>query len=279
MAGGDVSTAGRFGRFGKLAGWLLVAAAVAGVVVLVQTLPYERPLQWLKDEAADLGPWAGLAFGTAFVLATLVFVPAWPLTVAAGALFGPVVGTLVMWLAATASAAVAFQISRWLGRHRLAGRVGLYPRLNRFYRVLGERGGWKLVAAVRLSHAMPFGLQSMLFGLTPIRFGPYLVTSSLVMLPGTFLYVYLGHLGAAALETAVEGQAAADRPWGVEAVGVAVAACALAYVAYVARRALNVPPESPTPADGVPGLPFRDTQAAPSSRSPSEEALSAPPGR
>ena len=60
-------------------------------------------------------------------------------------------------------------------------------------------GGWKIVALLRLSPAVPFNLQNYLFGLTRIGFWPYLLTSWIAMMPGTFLYVYVGHLTGEAL--------------------------------------------------------------------------------
>ena len=52
---------------------------------------------------------------------------------------------------------------------------------------------------LRLSPAMPFSLGNYLFGLTAIRFWPYVFTSWLFMLPGTFMYVYLGNIGTEGL--------------------------------------------------------------------------------
>jgi uncharacterized membrane protein YdjX (TVP38/TMEM64 family) len=45
---------------------------------------------------------------------------------------------------------------------------------------------------------MPFSAGNYLFGLTAVGFWPCVVTSWVAMLPGTFLYVYLGHVGRVA---------------------------------------------------------------------------------
>jgi uncharacterized membrane protein YdjX (TVP38/TMEM64 family) len=55
-------------------------------------------------------------------------------------------------------------------------------------------GGWKIVALLRLSPAVPFNLQNYLYGLTPIGFWTCWLTSAVTILPGTFLYIYLGHV-------------------------------------------------------------------------------------
>src|SRR5918911_1009190 len=104
---------------------------------------------------------------------------------------------------------------------------------------LGE-GGWKVVVAVRLSHAIPFGLQSLLFGLTPVPFRTYLLATWAAVLPGAFLYAYLGHLGAVALEARQEVATAAGRwQWAARVLGLLAAAAALLYVTHLARKGLK----------------------------------------
>jgi membrane protein DedA with SNARE-associated domain len=153
--------------------------------------------------------------------------------------FGPVEGALVISLALTASAALSFTIGRFLARRWVARKVGGHPRVQAVYRAVGE-GGWKVVVAVRLSHAIPFGLQSFLFGLTPIPFRTYLLATWAAMLPGAFLYVYLGHLGAAALEAPDETWAGPSRwQWAARVLGLLAAAAALLYVTHLARRAIK----------------------------------------
>jgi uncharacterized membrane protein YdjX (TVP38/TMEM64 family) len=208
-------------------------------------LPFARSLELLRDESADLGGWALWLLGLFYVVSTVVLLPSWPTTLVAGAVFGPALGTLVISIASTISAAISFGLGRFLAHSWVARRVVHYPRVHAVYRALGQEGNWKIVAAVRLGHMGPFGLQGFLFGLTPIRFGLYLFTTWLVMLPGTVVYVYLGYLGALAVESA--GSAAP--PAGLatrlaEAASLLAALGALAYVAHVARRTLQAVPRT-----------------------------------
>lgn len=228
--------------------WLFRALLVIGVVlalaVVGRAVPLQAALDWLRDRAGELGVWAALAFGGIFVAATLILVPGWPMTVAAGAVFGAAVGTLVMWLAAVVSASAAFFLGRLFGRDRAARQLAAYPRLRLLYHTLGDRDGWKLVIAVRLSHALPFGLQGMLFGLTPISFWTYLLSSALIMLPGTFVYAYLGHVGAIALEaSALDTPPQGGHPWLFQLLGLIVAVLSLAYVARHSQRVLTALPD------------------------------------
>src|SRR5207244_4032836 len=90
----------------------------------------------------------------------------------------------------------------------------------------------------RLSQGIPFGVQNLVFGLTPVHFGPYLLATWAAMLPGIVLYVMLGRLGAAALEGSDEVLAGPAR-WLVRLLGLAAAAGALLYVAHMARKAIK----------------------------------------
>src|SRR5207249_11534621 len=79
---------------GFLKGAAVLACLLAAVLVL-RGLSVERPLQFVRDRAEDWGAWAPVGFGLVFVLGTIVLLPGWPITVAAGAVFGPVLGTAV----------------------------------------------------------------------------------------------------------------------------------------------------------------------------------------
>jgi uncharacterized membrane protein YdjX (TVP38/TMEM64 family) len=220
---------------GLLKGGALLLTVLA-LVLLVRVLPFARSLEVLREESADLGAWGLILLGLFYVLSTVVLLPSWPTTLAAGALFGPGLGTVLISAASTVSAAISFGLGRFLAHSWVARRVVHYPRVHAVYRALGQQGNWKIVAAVRLGHMGPYGLQSFLFGLTPIRFGLYLFTTWLVMLPGTVVYVYLGRLGAVALESAGSGAPPAGLATRLaEAVSLLVALGALAYVANVAR--------------------------------------------
>ena len=136
---------------------------------------------------------AGIAvFVLAYILATVLFVPGSILTLAAGALFGVVRGTAIVFAAATAGACAAFLIARYLARDRIARRLAKDPRFAAIDRAIG-RAGRKIVVLLRLSPVFPFNLLNYALGLTSVRFVDYLI-ACVAMLPGTLLYVYYGRV-------------------------------------------------------------------------------------
>ena len=91
---------------------------------------------------------------------------------------------------------------------------------------------------MRLSHALPFGLQNFLLGASPVRFWVYLLTTVAVTLPGIFVVAYLGHLGGLALNPD-EVEADGLGWWARRIGGLALAAAALFYIGRTVRRAIK----------------------------------------
>ncbi|MBW3597529.1 MAG: DUF547 domain-containing protein, partial [Planctomycetes bacterium] len=148
-------------------------------------------------------------------------------------------------------AAVAFLIARYLARERVRRYLERSPRLAAVDEAIGQKG-WKIVALLRLSPAVPFNLQNYLYGVTAVRFWPYVLASWIAMLPGTFLYVYLGSLGAAAAQ---EGPGASAGQWAMRIVGLLATVAVTVYITRLAQRAIREktaieekPPESEGPA-------------------------------
>jgi uncharacterized membrane protein YdjX (TVP38/TMEM64 family) len=219
---------------------LVFLLVVAGLVLLARRAPVDELINWLKDRVGSLGVWGPVAFGALFVVLTIFLLPATPVVLASGAVFGPVPATLIISIASTVSAALSFLLSRYVAHDRVAARVGRHPKLRALYQALAGPDGWKIVAAVRLSQGMPFGLQNLLFGASPVRFLPFLAATVVGMLPGTALYAYFGHVGAAALP----GGGGSEPPagpveWSLRAAALAVAVLAVLYAGHLGRRILR----------------------------------------
>jgi uncharacterized membrane protein YdjX (TVP38/TMEM64 family) len=212
-----------------------------------------------------------VVFGLIYVAAVVLVVPGSALTLAAGAIFGLPVGLVTVSLSSTTGAALAFLIGRYLARDAVARKVQQYPRFEAIDRAVSA-GGWKIVALLRLSPAVPFNLQNYLYGLTGIHFWTCVLTSWVTMLPGTFLYVYLGQLGRAGLEATGGGRTRSPAEWALLGVGLLATVFVTVYVTRLARRALRdrtqitggemVPAEQPFSQPGPAGWPWGATVTA-----------------
>ena len=144
----------------------------------------------------DAGVLAPVIFILIYALATVLFLPGSVITLAGGALFGPVLGTFCNLTGATLGAVLAFLISRYLASGWIADKAG--GRVRQLINgVEGE--GWRFVAFVRLVPLFPFNLLNYALGLTRIRFLHYLIASYIFMLPGAMAYTYIGYAGREAI--------------------------------------------------------------------------------
>jgi uncharacterized membrane protein YdjX (TVP38/TMEM64 family) len=210
--------------------------ALAGAVLALRAVPVDLLLAALKSWVAGLGAWGPVIFALIYAVWAVAFLPGSALTLAAGAIFGLGWGFASVISGATLGAALAFLIARYAARERVSRMARANRKFGAIDRAIGE-GGWKIVALLRLSPAIPFNLQNYLYGLTPIRFWPCVVTSAIFMMPGTLLYVYLGYVGGQGLEAASGGGFSAER-WTLIGVGLAATIGVTVYVTKLAQKAL-----------------------------------------
>jgi uncharacterized membrane protein YdjX (TVP38/TMEM64 family) len=148
----------------------------------------EAIVAWVEG----LGVWGPLVFVGVYGLAPALFVPGAVLTLAGGALFGPLVGALLSLAGATVGATVAFLIARYLAADWIERRLG--QRLQAMKAGV-EHEGWRFVAFVRLVPVFPFNFLNYALGLTRLSVRTFALTSLLTMAPGALAYAYLGSAG------------------------------------------------------------------------------------
>lgn len=181
---------------------ILVALAVVGsLFALFRFLPVGAWIDEFKIWVRGQGLLGVVAFALAYVGVSLVpGGPAAVMTLAGGAVFGFVKGTIVVSFSSTLGATLAFLLARTVLRERAGRMAASSPRFAGLNRAIEKEGG-KIVALVRLSPLFPFTVVNYLFGLTPVRPLSYVFGSWVAMLPGTAAYVYFG----AALGDAASG--------------------------------------------------------------------------
>jgi uncharacterized membrane protein YdjX (TVP38/TMEM64 family) len=207
--------------------------ALAGVVLAGRALGgYVEPFrQWV----AGLGVLGPGVFVLGYAVAVVAFVPGSALTLAGGAIFGVLQGTLLVFVAAVLGSSAAFVIARYFARSAVERRVAEHAQFAAIDRAIG-REGRKIAFLLRLSPAIPFVLLNYALGLTRIRFSDALL-ASLGMLPGTLLYVYLGSVAGDAASASAGGAELGQTL--VKAVGLGATALVTIYVTVLARRALR----------------------------------------
>lgn len=175
-------------RKGKTLLPLLVVLALAGLVVAGRMLGLGEKVVLLRDWIDTLGVMGPFVFVAIYIAAVVLAVPGSAMTALAGALFGSVLGVIVVSAGSTVGAALCFLIARFLARKRVAKRLAGNPHFEKLD-AMTERHGALMVAVTRLVPIFPFNVLNYGFGLTGIPFATYIMWSWLCMLPGTVLYV------------------------------------------------------------------------------------------
>lgn len=209
---------------------VIFSAAIIVLLVLAKIFGLGQRLGELRGWIHSLGPWGPVVFIFLYAAAALAAIPGSVLTIAAGALFGSVIGVVVVSIASTLGASAAFLISRYFARDAISRWLSRNEKLRKLDE-MSERHGAIIVAITRLIPLFPFDLLNYGFGLTRVRFWTYFWWSWLCMLPGTILYV----VGADAF---TKGLQRGEVPWPLVGSLVAAAVLVIVLVRY-ARRVLK----------------------------------------
>jgi uncharacterized membrane protein YdjX (TVP38/TMEM64 family) len=222
-------------KYGKLG---LVVLAVVAVFALARMLPLADWLEvfnaWVHEQGAVGMVWFALVYS----VATVFMLPGSLLTLAGGAAFGLLPGFVTVLLGATLGAALAFLVSRHLARRNVEGWIESKRSFAAVDRAVAEEG-WKIVFLTRLSPVFPFNFQNYAYGLTRISFWHYTLASLIGMIPGTFMYVYLGTLGKSGLEAAAGTDGTEGIKLALQAVGLVATVLVTVLITRTARKALK----------------------------------------
>jgi uncharacterized membrane protein YdjX (TVP38/TMEM64 family) len=203
---------------------------LGGLVLLGRISGIGAHFDDLRVWIEGLGSWGPLVFSALYVFGVVAALPGSAITVVAGALFGSVVGVVVVSVGSTVGAALSFLISRYVARDA----VERWMEERETFRQLDEMTrthGAIIVALTRLVPVFPFVLLNYGFGLTRVRFRTYVFWSWLCMLPATVLYVLGG-------EAVVRGLADGRVPWGLVA-GIGASVLVLLALGALARGKLR----------------------------------------
>lgn len=174
---------------------VLVIAAVGGFVLFgprhYLSLDFvQSQLDTIREYRSANPLVALLVYAAIYIVVTAASIPgALVLTLAGGAIFGFVTGTLVALTSATIGATIAFLFARYLFRDLVESRMG--ERLGAI-RENFRREGALYLFSMRLVPVFPFFAVNLLMGLTPIRTLTYAVASFIGMAPGSMVFVNAG---------------------------------------------------------------------------------------
>ena len=177
--------------------------AVVGVVILVIAafryfdLGQYLSLEYIKASQAKFNDLYNshrfiviAAYMGIYIAVTALSLPgAAVMTLASGAMFGLIVGTVVVSFASTIGATLACIVSRYLLRDWVQGKFG--DKLDAINDGIEKEGAFYLFT-LRLVPIFPFFVINLLMGLTRMRLPTFFWVSQIGMLAGTIVYVNAG---------------------------------------------------------------------------------------
>jgi uncharacterized membrane protein YdjX (TVP38/TMEM64 family) len=167
---------------------VMLSTAIVILVAVAVLVPLPTAVQ-LRDWATSVGPWFPLAFLAAHIVVTVFPFPRTAFTLAAGLLFGPLLGVAIGVVASTISAVIALLLVRAAGWQ--LSRLVRHPRVDVLDARLRTRG-WPTILSMRMIPVVPFSVLNYAAGASTVRVVPYTLASAFGLLPGTAAVVILG---------------------------------------------------------------------------------------
>jgi uncharacterized membrane protein YdjX (TVP38/TMEM64 family) len=181
----------------------LAIVFVIGLAIASYFFPVVPALRSLCSWVGALGPLGVLLVALFLAIGSVFFLPASPFIIAGSAVFGFPLGVAGALTGVALGAAGGFCLSRWFLREEISAHFRKHATFRAIDLAI-EKEGWKIVILLRLC-PIPFGLANYLYGLTAVRFRPYLIATMLGGLPSMLLFCQLGSEGKAGLDALSSG--------------------------------------------------------------------------
>ncbi len=173
---------------------ILGLVALGALTILPAFLFSGASSQGIQSFISSFGAFAPAAYIALFALFPVVFFPVAVLAVAGGLLFGLGPGSVYTLIGAAINCALMFFLSRTVGRCNIQTLVEqrVSPVWQERLKLASGRNGFFLLILLRLIPAVPYGLINYAFGLSEMRFWPYMLASVIGIIPGTLVFINLG---------------------------------------------------------------------------------------
>ncbi len=208
----------------------LVAAVLAALFLPVGDL-VAGVAAWVRAA----GPGGAAVLFASYVAAILLFVPASPMGLATGFVYGPFWGLALASPAIVVGSSAAFGLGYAFARPLAARLIARNQRIAAIDRAVA-REGFTTILLLRFAPVVPFNLLNYVLGTTRLRFRDFAVATWLGTLPSAAIYAYLG----SQLRDLDELRRGGLRGTGVW-IAIAVSIVMVALATRVVRRRLRAP--------------------------------------
>ncbi|MGH7948776.1 MAG: TVP38/TMEM64 family protein [Candidatus Binataceae bacterium] len=168
---------------------MLAVLALGSLWLIVAHPEWFRNPAELRSQIMAWGLWAPIVFIALYAVGPSFLLPGAIMTIAGGLAFGVIRGTLYSFVGANLGAIVAFGAGRFLGKGFVQRIVG-----DRFQSTVERiaRHGFRIIFYLRIVPVIPYNALNLLAGASPITFYDFFWASIIGMVPGTFVFAFLG---------------------------------------------------------------------------------------
>ncbi len=184
---------------------VLLVSVIISLLLLCHFLGLGGRLGQLRDWIRRTGFLGPMVFIFIYAIVAVAALPIFPMSIAAGSMFGSILGVIVVSVGTTLGATLSFLVSRYFAGKDVEEWLSTKEKFRSLYDLTEKRGAI-IVAVTRLVPIFPYTLLNYGFGLTKVHFKTYLFWSWLCMIPATVVYV----IGADAV---TKGLAERRIPW------------------------------------------------------------------
>lgn len=185
--------AGREGKRTRRTVWLRIAS-LGAIIVLLSLVAYKLGWFDLRRATATIerlqsgqnSVVVAVVFFVVFALTTAIGFPALPFTVAGGAIFGHLLGSLLSWGAAIVGMMLGYLLARSVGRES----VRRWITKRAVGAALTESTSFLTLLRLRLIPVIPLSVINFAAGLAKMNFKVYVGASAIGVLPTTVVFAY-----------------------------------------------------------------------------------------
>jgi uncharacterized membrane protein YdjX (TVP38/TMEM64 family) len=194
-------------------------------------------LHWMQIIQAS--GWIGyLMFVALYAVCCIFFLPASFLTLAAGAVYGFWIGTVLVLAGNGLGSLLCLLVTRYLFRDWAARHFKKRPKLKAVVDAV-QHDGWKIILLTRLSPVMPFSLINYALGLTKLSAWRFLLATEVGSMPAIAVYVYLGTLMGNLAKVRTGMHSDGPMHWVLQGTGLLVTIAVTFYIAHLSSKSLK----------------------------------------
>jgi uncharacterized membrane protein YdjX (TVP38/TMEM64 family) len=169
---------------------IAIAATIGAIVIAVYLSPARDYLsreqigQWIGTLRAIW--WGPIAFMVVYALACVLVLPASVFVIAAGVIWGWLLGGTYALIAGLTGAAASFLLGRFLGE----GILERFGTVGRFVQRRVDHAGFRSLLVLRFVPGIPFAVVNYGAGVARVRFSDFALATVLGLIPSNYIFAY-----------------------------------------------------------------------------------------